>query len=235
MCDLLATSPSVIHGAMVGTAEIFCTSPVERFSIESILFRNGKIVASSISGCNGGTACADSASDICKYPFGYHYWYTSMVGTVVFPPGYYPPSITRANASATLRIYCDSFQQGSGPGGWLLIRHRALPANREASATDRDVKMTWAGNPPWALLNFIYEWVVSMLQPSVVTIPDVRGQKDAWARHQLRMLGLRVRAVEDVVPSEYVRATDPPPGTSAKRATVVTMYLVPGESVDYAC
>lgn len=94
--------------------------------------------------------------------------------------------------------------------------------------------MTWAGNPPWALAMFVYEWVVSMLQPSVVTIPDVRGQTDAWARHQLRVLGLRVRAVEEVVPSDYVRATDPPAGTSARRGTVVTMYCVPGDGVDYA-
>ena len=104
---------------------------------------------------------------------------------------------------------------------------------REARETDRDVKATWAGNPVWALALVTYEWVVSMLQPSVVTIPDVSGQTDAWARHQLRMLGLRVRAVEEVVPSDYVRSTDPPAGTSAKRGTVVTMYCVPGDSVEY--
>ena len=75
-----------------------------------------------------------------------------------------------------------------------------------------------------------------MLQPSVVRVPDLRGETAAWARHQLRMRGLRVRAVEQdgPGPSDYVRATDPVPGTAAKRGTVVTMYLVPGEGLDYA-
>lgn len=49
----------------------------------------------------------------------------------------------------------------------------------------------------------IGDWIYSMLQPSIVTIPDVTGQVDAWARHLLRMRGLRVPAVEQTVPSDY--------------------------------
>jgi beta-lactam-binding protein with PASTA domain len=82
-------------------------------------------------------------------------------------------------------------------------------------------------------MTWIYEWVVSMLQPSVIRVPDVRGQHAVTARHQLRMLGLRVRAVEQDGPSDRVRATDPPPGTAAKRGTVVTLYLVPEDGVEY--
>jgi hypothetical protein len=58
---------------------------------------------------------------------------------------------------------------------------------------DRDVKATWAGNPIQALAQWIADWIYSMLQPSVVEIPDVTGRGDAWARHLLRMSGLRVR------------------------------------------
>jgi beta-lactam-binding protein with PASTA domain len=100
---------------------------------------------------------------------------------------------------------------------------------------DRDVKASWAGNPIQQLATVIADWIYSMLQPTIVTVPDVTGEVDAWARHLLRRLGLRVRAVEDIVPSDYVRATDPPAGTQAKRGTVVTMYCVPGEgAVGYA-
>ncbi len=82
----------------------------------------------------------------------------------------------------------------------------------------------------------MYEWVVSMLQPSVVRVPDVRGEYTTGARHQLRMLGLRVRAVQPDGPimGRRVRAQEPAPGTNAKRGTVVRLYLVPEEGVEYA-
>jgi serine/threonine-protein kinase len=78
---------------------------------------------------------------------------------------------------------------------------------------------------------WIIEWVVSMTRPSVVPVPDVSGQVDIWARHTIRMQGLRARAVapDGAVRADYVRTTDPPPGTRVKRGTVVTMYLVPGD------
>jgi PASTA domain len=86
------------------------------------------------------------------------------------------------------------------------------------------------------LLTWIYEWVVSMLQPSVVRVPDVCQMRTVTARSQLRKLGLRARAVEPEGPGGYlvVRAQDPAPGTEAKRHTVVTLYLVSGEGVEYA-
>lgn len=75
-----------------------------------------------------------------------------------------------------------------------------------------------------------------MLQPSVVRVPDVRGEYAGAARHQLRMLGLRARAIEPAGPiiGRRVRAQDPAPGTSAKRGTVVSLYLMPEEGVEFA-
>lgn len=114
-------------------------------------------------------------------------------------------------------------------------RHRVW-CQREATATDWDVKTAWAGNPVQSLVQWVYEWVVSMLQPSVVRVPDVRGVYTGVARHQLRMLGLRVKAPQPGGPviARRVRAQDPAPGTDAKRGTVVTLYLVPDEGVGSA-
>jgi beta-lactam-binding protein with PASTA domain len=74
-----------------------------------------------------------------------------------------------------------------------------------------------------------------MLQPSVVRVPDVRGEYTAGARHQLRMLGLRVSAIQPDGPAigRRVRAQEPAPGTDAKRGTVVSLYLVPEGGVEY--
>jgi beta-lactam-binding protein with PASTA domain len=86
------------------------------------------------------------------------------------------------------------------------------------------------------LVTWIYEWVVSMFQPSVVRVPDVRQMPTVAARSELRKLGLRASAVEPDGPRGYliVRAQDPAPGTSAKRGTVVTLYLVSTEGLEYA-
>jgi len=75
-----------------------------------------------------------------------------------------------------------------------------------------------------------------MLQPSVVRVPDVRGEYAGVARHQLRLRGLRARAIEPAGPviGSRVRAQDPAPGTNAKRGTVVRLYLVPEDGVEYA-
>jgi len=88
----------------------------------------------------------------------------------------------------------------------------------------------------WILASWIYEWIVSMLQPSVVRVPDV-SQMDAYdARRTLRMLGLRARAVRPDGPAGHlvVRAQDPAPGVTAKRGTVVTLYLISAEGLEYA-
>jgi beta-lactam-binding protein with PASTA domain len=86
------------------------------------------------------------------------------------------------------------------------------------------------------LMTWIYEWVVSILQPSVVRVPDVRKTPTVTARSALRKLGLRARAVRPDGPSGYflVSAQDPAPGTAAKRGTVVTLYLMAGEGVEHA-
>lgn len=74
-----------------------------------------------------------------------------------------------------------------------------------------------------------------MLQPSVVRVPDVRGEYTGGARHQLRMLGLRVRAIQPDGPAigRRVRAQEPASGTAARRGTVVRLYLVPEEGLEY--
>jgi hypothetical protein len=105
-CVALADSPSVIHGVMVGVGEIFCNEAVASITITTNMFRNGQVVGGSVDGCIDNEACASSVSYTCHSPFGYHYWYTSMTGTVVAPPGYAPHSETRGAVSATVRIYC---------------------------------------------------------------------------------------------------------------------------------
>jgi beta-lactam-binding protein with PASTA domain len=96
------------------------------------------------------------------------------------------------------------------------------------------VKTNLAGNPVAWLIQRAYEWVVSMTQPSVVRVPDVGGHYTGTARHQLRMLGLRVKAVHpDGGMGRRVRSQDPAPGSDAKRGTVVSLYLVPESGVEY--
>ena len=100
---------------------------------------------------------------------------------------------------------------------------------------DWDVKTDLAGSPVAWLIQRAYEWVVSMTQPSVVRVPDVRGLYTGGARHQLRMLGLKVRTVQpDGGLGRLVRAQDPAPSTDAKRGTVVVLYLVPESGYAYA-
>lgn len=89
---------------------------------------------------------------------------------------------------------------------------------------DKDVIATWAGNPPQALIMWVYDWVVAMLAPTVVRVPDVTGQGVPSSRRQLRRLGLRVRAVDQASALDRVRGMDPGPGTEAKRGTVVTLH-----------
>lgn len=88
----------------------------------------------------------------------------------------------------------------------------------------------------WILATWIYEWVVSMFQPSVVRVPDLLGMHPVTARSAVRKLGLRARPVRPDGPSDYwvVGAQDPAPGLAAKRGTVVTLYLMPGDGVEYA-
>jgi beta-lactam-binding protein with PASTA domain len=71
---------------------------------------------------------------------------------------------------------------------------------------------------------------MSMLQPSVVQVPDLRDMHMPSARSALHRLGLRARAVEPdgpraLLPSLTVAAQHPAPGTAAKRRTIVTLYL----------
>lgn len=89
------------------------------------------------------------------------------------------------------------------------------------------------------LLEWLYEWVISMTQPSVVRVPAVCGMGPAAARSELHKLGLRAKAVEPdgqraYLPSLHVAAQEPAPGTAAKRRTVVTMYLALTSGAEYA-
>jgi len=88
----------------------------------------------------------------------------------------------------------------------------------------------------WILVTWIYDWAISMLQPSIVQVPDLRLMQPVTARSAVRRLGLRARAVRPEGPSGdlLVRAQDPPPGTAAKRGTLVTLYLISGEGVESA-
>ena len=87
----------------------------------------------------------------------------------------------------------------------------------------------------WILASWIYDWIVSMLQPSVVRVPELRQMAPVTARSVLRRLGLRARAVRPDGQGGYwfVSAPDPAPGTAAKRGTVVTLYLMSGEGVEF--
>jgi beta-lactam-binding protein with PASTA domain len=78
-----------------------------------------------------------------------------------------------------------------------------------------------------------------MFQPSVVQVPDLRNMHVPSARSKLHYLGLRARAVEPdgpraFLPSLTVAAQEPPPGTAAKRRSVVTLYLVADGGVEYS-
>jgi beta-lactam-binding protein with PASTA domain len=86
------------------------------------------------------------------------------------------------------------------------------------------------------LLTWIYEWVIGMLAPSVVAVPDVRRMGTVAARSTLRKLGLRSRAVEPDGPrgTLTVGAQDPVAGTQAKRGTVVILYLISSGGYEYA-
>jgi beta-lactam-binding protein with PASTA domain len=86
------------------------------------------------------------------------------------------------------------------------------------------------------LMTFVVDWIVSMLQPTVVRVPDLSEVGPVTASRQLRRLGLRPRTVRPESPGRYlrVRAQEPAPGTDAKRGTVVTLYLASGEGVQHA-